>query len=96
MSIFLDAPDLIPSTEITAGSIVYGKIAQTALATDLEHFSDVRIFLLSKISDMCSHLSLGARHTPDTTLPNLAGEAQNCYENCYAWPFCYDFVRCTL
>ena len=58
---FWDAPDLIPSTEITSGSIVYGKIAQTPLANDLEHFPDVRFFLLSKISDMCSHLSLGAR-----------------------------------
>ena len=60
---FFEAPNLIPSTEITSGSIVYGKIAQTALASDLEHFSGLRIFLLSKISDLCSHLSLGASCT---------------------------------
>ena len=47
---------------MTLGSIVYGKITQTALANVLEHFSGVRIFLLSKISDLCSHLSLGARN----------------------------------
>ena len=37
------------------------KITQTALAIALDQFSGVRIFLLSKISDLCSHLSLGAR-----------------------------------
>ena len=31
-------------------SIVYGKIAKPSLASDLEHFSEVWIFLLSKIS----------------------------------------------
>ena len=34
-----------------------------------------------------------AKHTPGTTSPNLAAEAQKCYENCYAWSFCYDFAR---
>ena len=63
MGIFLEAPDLIPSQELSILSIVYGKITQTSLANDLEHFSGVRIFLLSKISDMCSHLSLGAIFT---------------------------------
>ena len=47
---FLEAPDLIPSQELSILSIVYGKITQTSLANDLEHFSGVRIFLLSKIS----------------------------------------------
>ena len=41
---FFEAPDLIPSPEITLGSIVYGKITQTALADVLEHFSGVLIF----------------------------------------------------
>ena len=50
MAGFLEAPDFIPSQEITFLSIVYGKIPQTALASDLEHFSEVRIFLLSKIT----------------------------------------------
>ena len=67
---FLEAPDLIPSRELSILSIVYGKITQTSLANDLEHFSEVRIFLLTKISDMCSHLSLGARH-PAGTSSNL-------------------------
>ena len=62
MAGFLEAPDFIPSQDITFLSIVYGKIPQTALASDLEQFSEVRIFLLSKITDMCSHLSLGARY----------------------------------
>ena len=34
--------------------------------------------------------------TPDTTGPNLITEAQKHYENCYAWSFCYDFVRRVL
>ena len=29
MSSFFEAPNLIPSTELTSGSIVYGKITQT-------------------------------------------------------------------
>ena len=60
---FLEALNLIPSPAIYFLSIVYGKIAKPALASDLEHFSEVWIFLLSKISVSCSHLSLGARCT---------------------------------
>ena len=59
---FFEALNLIPSTELSSGSIVYGKITQTSLANNLEHFSGFRIFLFPKISDMCSHLSLGARY----------------------------------
>ena len=47
---FFEAADLIPSTELSSGSIVYGKITQLVRANDLEHFSGVRIFLLSKIA----------------------------------------------
>ena len=48
MSKFFESPDLIPSPEITLESIVYGKITQTVLASDLEHFSEVRIFFVTK------------------------------------------------
>ena len=74
MTEFLEAPDLIPSQESSKTSIVYGKITQTSLANDLEHFSEVRIFLLTKISDICSHLSLGARPT-GTASPGYTRQA---------------------
>ena len=66
MTEFLQAPDLIPSQESSKTSIVYGEITQTSLANDLEHFSEVRKILLTKIFDICSHLSLGARFTTGT------------------------------
>ena len=45
---FFEDFDFKPSPAIDLGSIVYGKIAKLALGSDLEHFSEVRKFLLSK------------------------------------------------
>ena len=47
---FFEATNLIPSTLIAPGCLVYWKIATFAFPDDLEHFSEVRKFLLTKIS----------------------------------------------
>ena len=59
---FFEAPDLIPSTLIAPGSIVYGKIGAIAFASEF----NIKIFFhkncYQQFLEPCTHLSLGARY----------------------------------
>ena len=59
---FFELRDLIPSTAIGKTSIVYGKITLSDRGSDWRRLKRIWKFLLTEISEMCSHLSLGARN----------------------------------
>ena len=53
-----------------------GKVRKFPFAPEKNVFKNQLLFLLTKISEMCNHLSLGVRHTH-----RLRDPARNCIRN---------------